>query len=610
MLTYLQVHIYYTLPPTILLYLLMRPLIGSFDKIKMMVLCVMAVLYTTPWDNYIIYNKAWWYRKDAVIGTIGYVPIEEYLFFVIQTIHTTLWTSLCSRWTLHSLHLKNYNRPKFHLIRYGVIAISLVFIVAGYRHAIPATKPFYLGCMTCWVFVVVTLLWYMSGPYIVKRYKATLISILVPSIYLCYVDLIALRARVWHINEATSLEIFPIEDLPLEEILFFFFSNMIVALGSHAFDKSKAVVDTYFEEPFPIGSNVSGLQRFFGYLKMIIERSVCDEYKFDPTAITDLETCIVVLDKASKSFSMAANFFPNDIKQDLTILYAFCRVTDDMVDNEHSIELKKERIRVIVEFLDQLFSNRTIKSEYCWERNGSSPKIDWKYFEETLTKEQLSSFRAIARISYYMPSEPFYELVEGYKWDIDGRPVLHENDLIEYSKYVASSVATLCTFVFCHKGYKWPDTIGPMLENARKMGLVLQICNISRDIIVDSETLGRCYVPSTYFENDERNCLVNERNPKKIPNVQLKKYAEKMLDIADNLANEAMGSINLLPSECQRAVLSSLEIYQGIGKLIRRNAHYEHRTFLPKFDKICIVFKCLYFTSMSSLCERNKTKKA
>lgn len=147
-----------------------------------------------------------------------------------------------------------------------------------------------------------------------------------------------------------------------------------------------------------------------------------------------------------------------------------------MVDNEHSVDLKKERVRVILEFLDQLFSNRKIKSEYCWETISSDPIIDWKHFEKQLTKEQLSSFRAITRIAYYMPQEPFYELVEGYKWDIDGRAVLHENDLIEYSKYVASSVATLCTFVFCHKSYKWPDNMGSksrsMLENARKMGLV------------------------------------------------------------------------------------------------------------------------------------------
>lgn len=146
------------------------------------------------------------------------------------------------------------------------------------------------------------------------------------------------------------------------------------------------------------------------------------------------------------------------------------------VDNSLSVELKKKQVEIISTFLDQMFSNRKIKSEYCWETTESEPNIDWTYFEKHLTKEQLSSFRAINRIVYYMPQEPFYELVEGYKWDIDGRAVLNENDLIEYSKYVASSVATLCTFVFCHKSCHWPDEMGPktrtMLENARKMGLV------------------------------------------------------------------------------------------------------------------------------------------
>lgn len=149
-----------------------------------------------------------------------------------------------------------------------------------------------------------------------------------------------------------------------------------------------------------------------------------------------------------------------------------------MVDNELSVELKKQRVKTILEFLDQMFSNRRVKpgSEYCWETVASEPKIDWAHFEKQLSQEQISSFRAINRIAYYMPQEPFYELVEGYKWDIDGRAVLNENDLMEYSKYVASSVATLCTFVFCHKSCHWPDDMGPksriMIENARKMGLV------------------------------------------------------------------------------------------------------------------------------------------
>lgn len=178
-------------------------------------------------------------------------------------------------------------------------------------------------------------------------------------------------------------------------------------------------------------------------------------------------------------FRNSASFFclSTDVKQDLTILYAFCRVTDDMIDNEMDPERKKRQLEIIKRFLDQLFADRTAIGLYRWKTVGAEDaNIDWGFFEANLSAEEISSFRAIARIAYYLPQEPFYELLAGYKWDIEDRVVRDENDLMEYSKYVASSVATLCTFVFCHKCAHWPDEFGPkcesMLVNARKMGLV------------------------------------------------------------------------------------------------------------------------------------------
>lgn len=338
--------------------------------------------------------------------------------------------------------------------------------------------------------------------------------VLVPSVYLCYVDVIALRARVWHISEATSLEVFLVNDLPLEEIVFFFMTNVVVALGATSCDRVKAVIDTYFQDPFPVGSVVSIQDRFKSYLETMLNGSLSIDH--DPQVIDDLELCIEVLDEASKSFSLAANLFPNgkqksitwtrarifkeqfsfffdlcaDVKQDLTILYAFCRVTDDMVDNEISVEQKRHQVEIITKFLDQLFSGRRVTGLYKWESDHKISKspIDWEYFENNLDEKQLASFRSIARISYYLPQEPFYELVQGYIWDIDQRTVRNEDDLLEYSKYVASSVATLCTFVFCHKTYQWPDNFGPkcksMLENARKMGLASLFESISKSHLI------------------------------------------------------------------------------------------------------------------------------
>lgn len=86
-----------------------------------------------------------------------------------------------------------------------------------------------------------------------------------------------------------------------------------------------------------------------------------------------------------------------------------------------------------------------------------------------------------------------------------------------------------------------------------------------------------------------------------IPNAQLKYFAEKMLDIADQLARDAILAINLLPAECQRAVLGALEVYQGIGKKIRANPIYERRTALSKWAKIQIVLHCMYVAKIEPL---------
>jgi len=53
---------------------------------------IIAVLYTTPWDNYLVATRVWWYDPALVTGvTLGWVPIEEYTFFVLQTLLTGAW---------------------------------------------------------------------------------------------------------------------------------------------------------------------------------------------------------------------------------------------------------------------------------------------------------------------------------------------------------------------------------------------------------------------------------------------------------------------------------------------------------------------------------------
>src|SRR4029078_4568828 len=63
---------------------------------------LLAVIYTTPWDNYLVATGVWYYNPQLVTGfLIGYVPIEEYTFFVLETILSGLWWwFLASRFSL------------------------------------------------------------------------------------------------------------------------------------------------------------------------------------------------------------------------------------------------------------------------------------------------------------------------------------------------------------------------------------------------------------------------------------------------------------------------------------------------------------------------------
>lgn len=66
----------------------------QLDRIALATLATgifLAIVYTTPWDNLIVLNGVWTYDVAQVHGIVlGVVPLEEYFFFVLQTLVTGL----------------------------------------------------------------------------------------------------------------------------------------------------------------------------------------------------------------------------------------------------------------------------------------------------------------------------------------------------------------------------------------------------------------------------------------------------------------------------------------------------------------------------------------
>lgn len=125
--------------------------------------------------------------------------------------------------------------------------------------------------------------------------------------------------------------------------------------------------------------------------------------------------------------------------------------------------------------------------------------------------------------------------------------------------------------------------------------------NIARDIVTDSETLGRCYVPTEYMDDEEEELriLCREKNPRSLGNKKLKKYSSRMIQLANRFQSESVNAIMCLPHEARGPVLAATEIYHGITSVIQSSQVYPTRASLSKWHKIFIGLNCLYFKNIS-----------
>ena len=188
---------------------------------------VLAVLYTTPWDNYLVASGVWYYKPQLVSGLIlGYVPIEEYTFFILETILTGLW------WWFLANRLSQPS--KFPPSRKGRFAASLLLIILWVIFVLlffsKDRSVIYLSIIMVWA-LPATLPQLLFGADILWHHrKLVLLTILPLSIYLSIVDSLAIASGIWTIDPAQSTSIM-MGVLPIEEAIFFLVTNMLIGFG-------------------------------------------------------------------------------------------------------------------------------------------------------------------------------------------------------------------------------------------------------------------------------------------------------------------------------------------------------------------------------------------
>lgn len=189
---------------------------------------IAAVVWTTPWDNYLVATGVWYYNPQRVTGiTLGSVPIEEYTFFVVQTLLTGLWVLWLAR------HLKPAPTPIPHRPRPRLVATAVVALIVLAAVALFASgwQPgAYLALEVGWLLIPVIPQMFMGADALWHNRRLVLAGLLPPWLYLSAVDSLAIGWDTWTIDPHQSLGIL-LGSLPIEEFIFFGLTNLLIVFG-------------------------------------------------------------------------------------------------------------------------------------------------------------------------------------------------------------------------------------------------------------------------------------------------------------------------------------------------------------------------------------------
>jgi lycopene cyclase domain-containing protein len=196
---------------------------------------VIAVLYTTPWDNYLVAARVWWYDPDLVTGvTLGWVPLEEYIFFVLQTLTVGLWVLLL---TGHFVGGRKRvatpnNRANVSPLRIvAPVSVMTIWIIAAAVLVKGWAPGTYLALELVWALPPIALQLAYGADILWRNRRMVLLAIVPFTLYLSFADTLAIRSGTWTINPERSVGLLLGRILPVEELVFFLLTSTLVVFG-------------------------------------------------------------------------------------------------------------------------------------------------------------------------------------------------------------------------------------------------------------------------------------------------------------------------------------------------------------------------------------------
>ncbi len=221
------------------------------------------------------------------------------------------------------------------------------------------------------------------------------------------------------------------------------------------------------------------------------------------------------------------------MRQAAYALYAFCRLSDDMVDVDGGGGDAIARLRTR---LDQAYDGRPADS--CVDRAFADVIADF----------------ALPRV---LPEA----LIEGLEWDAVGFAPETLRDVYAYGARVAGAVGAMMTVLM---GVRTPD----VAARACDLGVAMQLTNIARDVGEDARN-GRLYLPRDWMREEGVNPDTWLDAPEWRP--EIGKVVARLLRAADVLYKRAETGIVGLPLICRPSIFAARHLYAAIGEEIARN---------------------------------------
>ncbi len=263
------------------------------------------------------------------------------------------------------------------------------------------------------------------------------------------------------------------------------------------------------------------------------------------------DKCDEITYENSRTFFMASSLLPYEKRRGARALYAFCRITDDIVDEpDSSLEYRQQNL-----------------NHWRAEIMAECPP------EDALVCLAWADTQA----KFNIPRGYATQLIDGCERDIAQTRYETFADLAEYSYGVASTVGLMAMHIVGFSGEE-------ALPYALRLGVALQMTNILRDVAEDWRS-DRVYLPKEELEQFGLSESDIERG---VVTDSWRKFMSFQIERTRRLYKQSLPGIAMLQSDGRFAIAAAAELYQAILTDIENHDYdvFTRRASIGKFGKI------------------------